>query len=78
MTFADPSGPVGFDNIDCDFEDDEDPLCGYEQGVLNNQVSDKIDWTVASGATTTDGTGPNNDHTKGTDEGELRRRKRHF
>ncbi|KAJ8029935.1 MAM and LDL-receptor class A domain-containing protein 2 [Holothuria leucospilota] len=65
----DPSGPIGFENIDCDFEDEDDPLCGYEQGVLNFQYTDKIDWMVKSGPTYTDGTGPNNDHTYGTAEG---------
>lgn len=46
----------------CDFEDSK--ICGYMQ-----DKSDDFDWTRDNGGTTTQGTGPNADHTYGTKEG---------
>ncbi|XP_021371353.1 MAM and LDL-receptor class A domain-containing protein 1-like, partial [Mizuhopecten yessoensis] len=49
-------------SIPCNFEDGR--ICGYKQDQTDN-----IDWTRAAGATLTSGTGPNSDHTYGTQQG---------
>ncbi|PIK61570.1 putative MAM and LDL-receptor class A domain-containing protein 1 isoform X1 [Apostichopus japonicus] len=64
---VDPDGSDGAENINCDFEDSQDSFCGYTQGGL--EVIDTIDWSIGSGSTPTDETGPDNDHTLGTAEG---------
>ncbi|XP_046559779.1 MAM and LDL-receptor class A domain-containing protein 1-like [Haliotis rubra] len=46
----------------CDFEGIS--MCGYTQ-----DTTDTFDWTLTSHATSTDGTGPSNDHTYGTSSG---------
>lgn len=46
----------------CDFEDTK--ICGYTQAKTDN-----FDWTRANGVTTSQGTGPTNDHTYGTAQG---------
>ncbi|XP_066300036.1 MAM and LDL-receptor class A domain-containing protein 1-like [Branchiostoma lanceolatum] len=46
----------------CTFDDAG--LCGYTQ-----DTQDDFDWTQASGTTGSSGTGPDNDHTTGTDAG---------
>ncbi len=38
----------------CNFDDDNDPLCGF----LSDDKSDQIDWTRKSGKTPSGGTGP--------------------
>ena len=44
--------------------------CDFEFGICTNwkqdNTTDTIDWTLASGATSSRGTGPSTDHTKGT------------
>ena len=44
--------------------------CDFEFGICTNwkqdNTTDTIDWTLASGATSSQGTGPSTDHTKGT------------
>ncbi|XP_041365734.1 MAM and LDL-receptor class A domain-containing protein 1-like [Gigantopelta aegis] len=47
--------------VSCDFQDG---ICGYTQ-----DISDKFDWTLHSGRTSSSGTGPVSDHTFGTREG---------
>ncbi|EDO47787.1 predicted protein [Nematostella vectensis] len=49
----------------CSFEDPQ--LCGYTNEP--NTASDDFDWTRQSGATSSSGTGPANDHTFGTAKG---------
>ncbi|XP_013393211.1 MAM and LDL-receptor class A domain-containing protein 1 [Lingula anatina] len=49
----------------CDFEDAK--ICGYTQ----DKTGDQFDWTRASGATSSGNTGPSNDHTYGTPQGEY-------
>ena len=44
--------------IDCDFEDEEDGMCGYTQASNNH-----FDWMIGEGSTPTIGTGPQYDHT---------------
>ncbi|XP_033751998.1 MAM and LDL-receptor class A domain-containing protein 1-like [Pecten maximus] len=58
-----PQNGVNTSNsVQCNFEDGR--ICGYKQ-----DQSDNFDWTRASGATLTSGTGPNSDHTYNTDQG---------
>ncbi|XP_069133150.1 MAM and LDL-receptor class A domain-containing protein 1-like [Argopecten irradians] len=49
-------------SVQCNFEDGR--ICGYTQDQTDN-----FDWTRASGATLTSGTGPNSDHTYNTQQG---------
>ncbi|XP_022107087.1 neuropilin-1a-like [Acanthaster planci] len=44
----------------CDFETDDDALCGYVQ-----DIDDDFDWQLRQGGTPTPGTGPSYDHTLG-------------
>ncbi|XP_072038887.1 MAM and LDL-receptor class A domain-containing protein 2-like [Amphiura filiformis] len=60
----------------CDFESDEDPLCGYEQdtnyGISKygyHYVKDDFDWTLNSGNTSSANTGPTGDHTLNSAKG---------
>lgn len=69
LLLPDPDGSDGAENINCDFEDSQDSFCGYTQGGL--EVIDTIDWSIGSGSTPTDETGPDNDHTLGTAEGKI-------
>ena len=50
----------------CDFEDDNNPLCSMTQAP-----NDKFDWTRQNGPTPSANTGPNADHTLGNIRGIL-------
>ncbi|XP_055876552.1 MAM and LDL-receptor class A domain-containing protein 1-like isoform X1 [Biomphalaria glabrata] len=45
----------------CNFDNQTSPLCGWTQAN-----DDELDWTLLSGPTMSEGTGPNLDHTLGT------------
>ncbi|XP_070550808.1 MAM and LDL-receptor class A domain-containing protein 1-like [Ptychodera flava] len=47
----------------CDFEED---FCGWQ-----NVIGGQINWTIATGPSWTNDTGPNVDHTKGTQQGHF-------
>ncbi|GFN85247.1 MAM and LDL-receptor class a domain-containing protein 1-like [Plakobranchus ocellatus] len=55
----------GTSTIDCDFENAD--ICGYMQ-----ENSDAIDWTWASGVTSSSNTGPTTDHTYRTPSGNYK------
>ena len=62
----------------CDFESEDDPLCGYEQDTKYSTskwgyhyTKDDFDWTRNKGNTTSDNTGPSVDHTLNSAEGNL-------
>ena len=50
---------------ECTFEETNPPLCGW----VNVRGRDQIDWTRATGRTSSIGTGPSNDHTYGNSKG---------
>ncbi|XP_072039248.1 MAM and LDL-receptor class A domain-containing protein 2-like [Amphiura filiformis] len=52
------------EDANCDFESQNNTLCGYYQ-----DDEDDFDWTLNSGDTNSDFTGPSADHTLGTPEG---------
>ncbi len=54
------------ENANCDFEAINNTLCGFYQ-----DDKDDFDWTLNSGDTNSDFTGPTTDHTLGTPEGLL-------
>jgi hypothetical protein len=56
-----PTMPAELTYLECDFDHS---LCGWSQSH-----NDTFDWTRNSGRTTTDGTGPEFDHTQGTNAG---------
>lgn len=47
----------------CTFDKD---ICGFVQ-----DKTDQLDWRRHRGRTTSDGTGPTNDHTTGTSQGKI-------
>ena len=47
----------------CDFDDNTNPLCGFEQG--DRLFGDDFDWTRLSGPTPSENTGPDYDHSTG-------------
>ena len=50
--------------VECDFES------GSQCGWINDHTADQ-EWVVHQGATSSDHTGPDNDHTKNDTDGEL-------
>lgn len=54
---------VSAGSLNCDFETPS--ICGYLQST-----GDVFNWTRATGATGSRGTGPSNDHTYGTSKGQ--------
>lgn len=62
-TATNPLRPLRY----CNFDNQTSPLCGWTQAN-----DDELDWTLLSGPTMSEGTGPNLDHTLGTVYGEYR------
>nr|XP_054755839.1 MAM and LDL-receptor class A domain-containing protein 1-like [Lytechinus pictus] len=56
--------PPTTNNINCDFENTNDAMCGWSQSIR-----DGFDWVLYSGETPAYNTGPSVDHTLQTDQG---------